>query len=60
MGQLFDHLGYDVVGEWLVSGEFHGKLSYLTTTGRMGDITGRPNEADLQDITGKVMGILRV
>lgn len=60
MGQLFEHLGYDVLAEWYILGEFHGRLAPLSTTGRMGDIQGRPNEADLKDIAEKVIGILRV
>ncbi len=60
MGQIFDHLGYEIMGEWYVVGEFHGKLHHLSISGRMGNIVGRPNEADLQDISEKVIGILRV
>ncbi|MBI5594361.1 MAG: flavodoxin domain-containing protein [Deltaproteobacteria bacterium] len=60
MGQLFDHLGYEIIDEWYLSGEFHGKLHPLSTTGRLGNILGRPNEADLQEISQKVFGIMRV
>jgi flavodoxin len=60
MGQLFDHLGYEVVSEWFFVGEFHGRLQHLSTTGRLGNIEGRPNEADLQDIYQRVLGILGV
>ncbi len=60
MGQLFDHLGYDILGEWYIVGEFHGKLAHLTETGRLGNIKGRPNEADLLEVAEKVRGILRV
>jgi flavodoxin len=60
MGQLFDHIGYEIIGEWYIVGEFHGKLQHLSTTGRLGDIRGRPNEADLQEISERVIGILRV
>jgi flavorubredoxin len=59
MGQLFDHLGYEILGEWLIVGEFHGKLAYLSESGRLGNIQGRPNEADLQEVSEKVKGILR-
>ena len=48
------------MGEWYVVGEFHGKLNYLSLSGRMGNIVGRPNEADLKNISEKVIGILRV
>jgi flavodoxin len=60
MGQLFDHLGYEIIDEWFIVGEFHGKLAYLSESGRLGNIQGRPNEADLQDVAEKVRGILRV
>lgn len=60
MGQLFDHLGYEIMSEWYFVGEFHGKLQHLSTDGRLGNIQGRPNEADLQEVFEKVIGILRV
>ncbi|MGB6065668.1 MAG: flavodoxin family protein [Desulfomonilaceae bacterium] len=60
MGQLFDHLGYEIVAEWFIVGAFHGKLEYLSTTGRLGNIQGRPDEHDLQEVSEKVIGILRV
>jgi flavodoxin len=61
MGQLFDHLGYEIIAEWYIVGEFlGGKLEPLSTTGRLGNIKGRPNEADLQEISEKVVGILRI
>jgi hypothetical protein len=60
MGQLFDHLGYEIIGEWFIVGEFHGKLAYLSESGRLGNIQGRPNEGDLREIAEKVRGILRV
>lgn len=60
MGQLFDHLGYDILAEWYIVGEFHGKLAHLSDVGRLGDIHGRPNEADLREVAEKVIGILRV
>jgi hypothetical protein len=60
MGQLFDHLGYQIIAEWLLVGEFHGKLEHLSTAGRLGNIQGRPNAADLQAISEMVAGIMRV
>ncbi len=60
MGQLFDHLGYEILGEWFIVGEFHGRLAYLSESGRLGNIKGRPNESDLLEIAEKVRGILRV
>jgi hypothetical protein len=60
MGQLFDHLGYEIVCEWFIVGEFHGKLEHLSTAGRMGYIKGRPNEDDLKDVYERTRGILLV
>lgn len=60
MAQIFDHLGIDIVGEWYIVGEYHGKLEEFSQTGRLGDIRGRPNEQDLQEVTELVKGILKV
>jgi hypothetical protein len=48
-GQFFDHLGFTVVDEWYVVGEFHGREE-ASTHGRLGDIRGRPNEDDLRRV----------
>ncbi len=45
-GQFFEHLGFTVLGEWYVVGEFHGSEE-ASTKGRLGDIRGRPNKEDL-------------
>lgn len=61
MGQLFDHLGYEVIAEWYVPGAFRGgNLQHLSATGRLGNIEARPDEHDLQEIAEKVTGTLRV
>jgi hypothetical protein len=62
MGQLFDHLGFEVVAEWYVVGEYPAtnKFKDFSTLGRLGDTAGRPNDADLDDISSRVTGILRV
>lgn len=49
-GQFFEHLGIPVVDEWYVIGEYHGS-EVSSTQGRLGDIRGRPNAEDLEDIT---------
>ena len=49
-GQFFEHLGFSIVGEWYVVGEFHGSLE-ASTKGRLGDIRGRPNREDLSKVT---------
>jgi hypothetical protein len=48
-GQFLEHLGFTVVAEWYVVGEFHGKKD-SSTNGRLGDIRGRPNEEDLRKV----------
>lgn len=61
MGQLFEHLGFDIVGEWYTVGEYHPeKYKDMSTRGRLGDIRGRPHEADLNEIAKKVKGIMLV
>ncbi|MGC8604558.1 MAG: flavodoxin family protein [Desulfomonilaceae bacterium] len=60
MGQLFDHLGYEVVSEWYFVGEYHGRFQSHSTTGRLGNIEGRPNESDLQDVYQRTRGILGI
>ena len=48
-GQFFEHLGFTILDEWYILGEFHGSEE-RSTKGRMGDIRGRPNEEDLKKI----------
>ena len=49
LGQFFEHIGFTVVDEWYVIGEFHGS-EVNSTKGRMGDIRGRPSGQDLEKI----------
>ena len=49
IGQYFDHLGFNIVGEWCILGELHASEE-ISTKGRMGDIRGRPNQADLDKV----------
>lgn len=61
MGQLFDHLGFEILDEWYFVGEYMPKkMREMTRNGRLGDITGRPNEWDLQEVEQKVRGIMLV
>jgi hypothetical protein len=62
MGQLFDHLGFEVVAEWFFVGAYpeSDRFKDYSIKGRLGDITGRPNEADLADVAGRVTGVLQV
>jgi len=57
--QLFEHLGFGIAAEWFLVGEYHGKLAKLSTSGRLGDITGRPNAEDLRQLAENVRGVLR-
>lgn len=60
MGQLYDHLGYTIVGEWYVVGEYKSEGSRDSSIiGRLGDIRGRPNTEDLKEVAEKVKGILK-
>jgi len=61
MGQLYDHLGYNIVGEWYVVGEYKtDRFCDRSICGRLGDIRGRPNMEDLKEVAEKVKGILKV
>jgi multimeric flavodoxin WrbA len=48
-GQFFEHLGFTVLDEWYIAGEFHGSEE-RSTKGRLGDIRGRPNAEDLRKV----------
>ncbi len=60
LAQLFDHLGFTILAEWHFVGEYHGKLKMLNQIGRMGDISGRPNEEDLRQVASLTSAILQV
>jgi hypothetical protein len=61
LGQLFDHLGYTIVAEWYIVGEYNlERFREHSIVGRLGDIRGRPNEEDLQQVAEKVKGIFRI
>jgi flavodoxin len=57
MGQLFEHLGFTITGEWYIVGEFHGQ-EILSTKGVLGDIRGRPNKRDLSLVRRRVKRII--
>jgi flavodoxin len=57
-GQYFEHLGFTVLDEWYILGEFHGSEE-KSTKGRMGDIRGRPNDEDLRKIKRNVPLLLQ-
>ena len=61
MAQLFDHLGFLLVDEIYTVGEYIPQnMQEMSYQGRLGDISGRPNEQDLQEVEERVKGILRV
>ena len=47
--QYFDLFGFNVVGEWYIISEFHGRED-MSTLGRLGDIRGKPTAEDLEKI----------
>jgi hypothetical protein len=55
--QYFVHLGFEVLAKWYVVGEFHGSLEN-STLGRLGDIRGRPDEQDLEQVRQDTMELL--
>lgn len=57
LGQFFAHLGFTVKDEWYFVGEFHNNV-VMSTKGRLGDITGRPNEQDLTRVRDNVKQLL--
>ncbi|WP_320171846.1 flavodoxin domain-containing protein [Maridesulfovibrio sp.] len=60
MGQLFDHLGITVADEWSIVGAFvPEKMRHFNTTGRLGNIEGRPNAEDLRQAREKTTGLLQ-
>jgi multimeric flavodoxin WrbA len=60
MGQLLDHLGIEVVAEWYIIGAYPGtgRFKDFSAGGRLGNIEGRPNDADLADVAQRVAGVL--
>ncbi|MEJ2270888.1 MAG: flavodoxin domain-containing protein [Candidatus Bathyarchaeota archaeon] len=49
VGQFFEHIGFTVLDEWYILGEFHGSLN-RSTKGKMGDIRGKPTKEELRKI----------
>lgn len=58
LGQFLAHLGFDVLAEWYVVGEFHGREEH-STKGRLSDIRGRPNQEDLADVESKTSEVVK-
>lgn len=58
LGQFFEHLGFELKGEWYTVGEFHNRQE-LSTKGRLGNIIGRPNEEDLAEVKRKLHEVVK-
>lgn len=56
-----EHLGFTHLDSWHVPGQFHShpESDRLNREGRLGNITGRPDERDCRDIAGRVIGLLK-
>jgi flavodoxin len=59
IGQYFEHEGIRVVDYLAVVGVFPEADESYNTEGRFGDIRLRPDEHDLEEVAGRVRGILR-
>jgi len=60
-GQLFDHLGFTIIDEWYFVGGFpDADFHQHNTGGRLGNIAGRPDARDLQEVAERVRAILSV
>lgn len=60
-GQLFDHIGFTIVDEWYYVGDFkETAMKKMNQGGRMGNISGRPNAQDLEEIAQRVRAIITV
>jgi len=54
---FLEHLGYTVLDQWHIIGQFH-KEADTNTQGRMGNILGRPNDKDLLDVGNRTKGVV--
>jgi flavodoxin len=57
-GQFFEHLGFRVLDEFYIVGEFQGSEE-ASTKGRLGDIRGRPNHEDLRNVKEDVYQLVK-
>jgi flavodoxin len=57
-GQFFEHLGFTVLDEWYIVGQYHGSEK-ANTVGRLGDIRGWPNQKDLEKVKQNVVQLLQ-
>jgi len=59
MRQFLEHLGFEVMAELYVVGEFHGN-ELLSTKGKLGNIKGRPNAQDLARIEDDTIKLIKI
>ncbi|MFW9793002.1 MAG: flavodoxin family protein [Candidatus Thorarchaeota archaeon] len=57
-GQFFEHIGFKVLDYWYILSEFHGHEK-ASTKGRMGDIRGKPTEAELAKIKENTINLAK-
>ena len=57
--QELEHLGFNVLDEWYIIGEFH-EWNQANTHGKLGDIRGRPNAEDLSKIEEKTKDLINL
>jgi len=54
---FLEHLGYSVLDQWHIVGQFHNETD-MNTQGRLGNILGRPNDKDLLDVENRTKGVV--
>jgi flavodoxin len=58
MRQYFEHFGFNVIAEWYVPSEFHGRED-LSTKGKLGDIRGKPTTKELDKLKNKAQQLAK-
>ena len=58
MRQYFEHFGFNVIAEWYVPSEFHGRDN-LSTQGKLGDIRGKPTTEELNKLKKKAQQLAK-
>lgn len=54
---FLEHIGYFVLDQWHIVGQFHKKTD-MNTHGRLGNILGRPNKQDLLAVENRTKGVI--
>ena len=58
VGQYFDHLGFQIAGEWHIAGEIHGNED-MSLKGRLGNIKGWPSDHDLKKVKSDTIDLIK-